>query len=87
MKEFFSQLFKKGTLVELKLSDGKIINGIVSNTDDGFIHIAEKDLNEITITPEMLTNAIYLYIGYPTRNAEKDVPLTVQGNGKIEERH
>lgn len=85
MKDLFSQLFKKGTLVELKLSDGKIINGIVSNIDDGSIHITENELNDITITPEMLTKAIYLYIGYPTRNAEKDVPLKVQGNGIIEE--
>lgn len=85
MKEFFPLLFKNGVLIELKLSDGKIICGNVSSTDNGFIHIVENEVREIVITPEMLTNAIYLYIGYPIRDIEKDVPLKILGNGKIEE--
>ena len=85
MEELVSKLLKKGALIEIKLSDGKIINGTISDVSESFIQITENESKESVVTSEMLNNAVYSYVGYPVLNVEREVPVMIKGNGFIEE--
>jgi len=81
--KFTSSIFKEGTLIDLLISGGLHIQGkIVQCLDDALI-VEDAQKSQIAITPEMLSEALYLYTGFPILKDGVPVPITVGSNGTI----
>lgn len=77
-------VFKKDSFVELTLANGIKLTGILCNQGTNDICIRQDDGNIVTVTQEMLTQASYLYVGYPNESTTVKVPSMMIPNGKIE---
>ena len=81
---FTSALFKPYTLVVIRHNDGNTIQGTVLQSDDESIQVQKRDGEIVSITSELLSEAVYCYTGFPTIQ-EKQVHMMVEGNGKVTE--
>ena len=82
MQDLTRTLFKPYTLVLIRLEGGEIIQGTVARTDDQSIRVIKADGTEVTVDRELLSRSEYCYTGFPTFQ-EREVPMTVRGNGAI----
>lgn len=78
-----STLFRKGVLLKLQLQDGTDLQGQVVDVNPEGILLRDDEGNQTILTSDLLTHALYLYSGFPTQEAEVEVPVTVAGNGYI----
>ena len=76
-------MFREGAFIEMALTDGVKIHGLVCSFDDAMISLKDDTDNTLVISAEEIEKAVYLYIGFPTEQTMVQIPIMVKGNGVI----
>ena len=77
-------VIRNDSLVELVSIDGTKITGTVCDQGTNTLCVRLADGSRKDITQEMISSALYFYIGYPKESTIIQVPDMIIPNGKIE---